>query len=299
MARIMIVDDTDEARRLLEKRLIGAGYEVSGFGGAQAALEAIAKAPPDLVLMDVNMPGMDGMEATRRIVELQPNLPVIFLSALGHDEAKLQGLEAGGRDYIVKGSSAAEILIRVKKALQEKQAREAAERRAENFERLAITDPLTELANRRYFELRYDEEVQRATRYGLNLSCLMIDIDKFKSINDTYGHTTGDEVIIAVAQAIRISTRSVDLPARFGGEEFVVLLPETELERALTIAERIRASVEAIALGEGRPRVTTSVGVSSGVGPELLENADKALYEAKRRGRNRVEKWPLPVPQSL
>lgn len=294
MARILVVDDTEEARRLLEKRLKAAGYEVSGHDGAASALAEIEQVRPDLVLMDVNMPGMDGLEATRRIAERDPGLPVIFLSAMGHDEARLQGLEAGGRDYIVKGSPAAEVLLRVKKALQEKQAREAAERRAEAFERLAITDGLTDLANRRYFEMRYEEEVQRAVRYGLSLSCLMLDVDRFKSINDTFGHATGDEVLVEVARLVRAGTRSVDLAARYGGEEFVVLLPETDLARAQAIAERIRASVEALRLGEGRPEVTISIGAASGASRELVEQADRALYEAKHRGRNRVETWPIP-----
>lgn len=294
MARIMVVDDTDEARRLLEKRLAAAGYEVTGFSGAAKALEALETVRPDLVLMDVNMPGMDGLEATRLLTARAPEIPVIFLSAMGHDEARLDGLEAGGRDYIVKGSPAAEVLLRVKKAIAEKEAREAAERKAEIYQHLAITDPLTELANRRYFDLRFEEERMRASRYGLLLSVLVLDVDHFKSVNDTHGHAIGDEVLVGVARVLRETTRTVDLVARFGGEEFVVLLPETGLEGAAGIGERIRAAVETREMGAGRLRVTVSVGAASGHDPAILVHADKALYEAKRTGRNRVVTWPIP-----
>lgn len=298
MAKIMVVDDTDEARILMRKRLKAAGYEVAEFAAAAPALAAMAETRPDLILMDVNMPEMGGMEACRLLTDAHPGVPVIFLTAQGDADIKVQGLDAGGRDYVVKGTPAAELLARIKSALREKAARNEAEKRAETFKVMAITDALTGLANRRYFELRVGEEQARAERYGLELTCLMIDIDRFKSINDTYGHGVGDMVIAEVARVIRDNTRTVDIAARYGGEEFVVILPETGLDRAVTIGERIRDTVEKMDLGEGKPRVTTSVGVASGIGADLVENADKALYEAKRGGRNRVEKRTHQVPQT-
>ncbi len=291
MSRIMVIDDEEMIRRLLEKRLRAAGYEVHAYDGAVAALPEIERVRPDLILLDVNMPVMDGTEACRRITESHPGIPVIFLTARGDVEDRVTGFEAGGRDYILKPFHVAELLARVQTALREKAAKEAAERRAETFEILAITDPLTGVSNRRYFDMRFSEEIERAKRYGSDLSCLMIDIDNFKSINDTYGHAAGDRVLVEVAAVVKGRMRTTDFVARFGGEEFVVLLPETDIAAAATIADRIRQQIAETDLGPGLPRVTASFGAAAGAARELLENADKALYEAKARGKNRVESF--------
>jgi two-component system, cell cycle response regulator len=291
MSKIMVVDDADDIRRLLEKRLGAAGYQVISFPSAVSALPEVTREDPDLILLDVNMPEMDGWEACRRLSKDNPEVPVIFLTAQGDVENRLAGFEVGARDYIVKPFHPAELLARVKAVIREKSATEAAEKRAETLEIMAITDALTGVSNRRYFDMRYPEELERAARYGFDLSCLMIDIDHFKSINDTYGHATGDIVIREVAAVIKSKMRSIDFVARYGGEEFCALLPETDIGAALHIAERIRDAIEALDLGDSRPRVTASLGAAAGVTDDLVENADKALYEAKRRGRNRVEQW--------
>jgi diguanylate cyclase (GGDEF)-like protein len=287
----MVVDDADDIRRLLEKRLGAAGYQVVSYASAVLALPEVVREDPDLILLDVNMPELDGWEACRLLSQSNPDVPVIFLTAQGDVENRLTGFEAGARDYIVKPFHPAELLARVKAVIRERSATEAAEKRAETLEIMAITDALTGVANRRYFEIRYPEELERAARYGFDLSCLMIDIDHFKSINDTYGHATGDVVIREVAAVIKRAMRSIDFIARYGGEEFCALLPETDIAAALNIAERIREAIEAVDLGDGRPRVTASLGAAAGVTNGLVENADKALYDAKRRGRNRVEQW--------
>lgn len=291
MHKVMVVDDEADVRKLIEKRLGAAGYKVVTFASAIDALPAIAIEDPDIILMDVNMPSMDGLEACRRITSDHPSIPVLFLTAQSDIDNRVQGFEAGGRDYIPKPFAPAELLARLKATLREKLAKEAADRRAETFEILAITDSLTGLSNRRYFEKVYEEELQRARRDHQEISCLMIDIDNFKSVNDTYGHAAGDLVIKEVARAIRATTRAIDLVARYGGEEFIAILHNTDWKGAMLIAERIRAAVELADHGESMPRATVSVGVSSGPTEEMILDADKALYEAKRKGRNRVERW--------
>ena len=165
------------------------------------------------------------------------------------------------------------------------------------LERLSVTDRLTELYNHGYFQQRLEEEFNRSARFGHNISLIMLDIDDFKAFNDTFGHPQGDRVLRAVSAIIRDNLRDIDIAARYGGEEFVVLLPETELEGAVAVAERIRSNVEAYRLEKSdRARVlrTVSIGVASfpehaGTAPQLLELADQAMYRAKRAGKNRVE----------
>ncbi len=288
--RIMVVDDEADIRRLLEKRLVAAGYEVTAFPSAVEAIPQVGSLLPDVILLDVNMPEMDGWEACRRITAEHADIPIIFLTAQSDTEDRLAGFDAGARDYVSKPFSTAELLARIKATMREKQAREAEARRAETFEILAITDPLTGVSNRRYFDKVYAEELQRAMRDHFEVSCLMIDIDKFKSVNDTYGHAVGDIVIAAVAAILKANVRSIDILARYGGEEFIAILHKSDITDGLQVAERIRAAVEALELGPDKPRITTSVGVASGSSEHLIEQADKALYEAKRKGRNRVER---------
>jgi len=291
MSKVMVVDDEEDGRRLLTKRLSAAGYTVVSYSSAIEALSALDVEDPDIILMDVNMPTMDGTEACRRITASHPSIPVLFVTARGDVEDRVTGFEAGGRDYISKPFETAELLARLKATLREKSARQAADRRAETFEILAITDALTGLSNRRYFDKSLAHETERAMRDNYEISCLMMDIDKFKSINDTFGHATGDVVITEIAKILKASTRSIDLLARYGGEEFISVLHNTDWTGAMLIAERIRAAVEAADFGPGLPRATISIGVSTGPSEEMLINADKALYEAKRKGRNRVERW--------
>ncbi|RMH59465.1 MAG: diguanylate cyclase [Candidatus Hydrogenedentota bacterium] len=294
--KIMIVDDQSDVRILARKRLQRhGGYQTCEFSDAASALEAFERENPDLVLLDVNMPGVDGMEACRIMKERFPDVPILFLTARGDVEDRIRGLELGASDYIPKPFDPGELLARVRAALREAGARkkekvraEQEKARAERMEKMAIRDPLTDVFNRRYFEKRIEEEIARAYRYGFDISCMMMDIDNFKSINDRYGHPVGDEVLKKVAAAVKRAVRAVDILARYGGEEFAVILPETDLSEARMIAERVRAAVEKIDLGEEYPRVTVSIGVAAGAFHELVTRADQALYDAKRAGKNRV-----------
>jgi diguanylate cyclase (GGDEF)-like protein len=195
-------------------------------------------------------------------------------------------------------------MARVRSGLRLQRALSELSRKNELLERLALTDPLTDLANRRAFSGSMEAEMARARRSGKGIGLLFLDLDRFKAVNDGHGHAVGDEVLVAVADLLRRHGRRGDLTARMGGEEFAVLLPETESSNALVVAERIRKAVEAEPVGRTVPlSVTVSIGVAvaaagSTESPEsLLARADAALYRAKGAGRNRVEAAPPPETQ--
>ncbi len=286
MATIFVVDDDPSMRDLLDRRLTSEGYEVSTFSTSDDVIRAIAIRPPDLVLMDVAMPNVDGYESCRRLKADFPNVPVVFVSASGDLDSKMTAFEVGGRDYIAKPFAAAELLARVRATLREKAMLDTAQRRSEILHQLAVIDALTVVANRRYLEARFPEELARARRYARPLSCMMVDVDDFKQINDTQGHAVGDAVIAAVAKIIRSDVREVDFVARYGGEEFVVVLPETPSEGVLIAAARLCDRVAASPI-EGI-RVTVSIGIATGHEADVLVRADTAMYAAKRAGKNRV-----------
>lgn len=286
----MVVDDDEMIRKLLDKRLKASGFEVNLFESAVAALPEVSEIKPDLIIMDVNMPGKDGYSACKEVSRDFPEIPVIFLTASGGVEDKIIGFESGGQDYISKPFHFEELLARINVALKLNEKRIKAVRDAEAYKNLSITDPLTQVSNRRYFDIKFKEELERASRTGYLLSCLMIDIDKFKKINDTYGHQTGDEVLKKVAATIKESIRAVDFVSRYGGEEFIVILSQTDLNGAAQMAERIRIAISNIKLPPIE-KITASIGAATGNSKEIVSNADSALYKAKQNGRNRVEKY--------
>jgi two-component system, cell cycle response regulator len=301
--RILIVDDEPDIRHLLARLLKGGGYNVSMAGSGDEALAAVQAEIPDLVLLDVSMPGMDGFAVCHELQKLGPSMPaVIFLSAFGASDARVTGLDAGAVDYVVKPFDPSEVRARVRAALRSKAMRDA-------LALQASTDGLTGLMNRRTLDERLSEAFAVARRYGRPLSVLMVDIDHFKAVNDTYGHAAGDAVLREVASRIKAQARLADTVARYGGEEIMVLLPETDLEGAKALGERVRAAVAAAPVqawtsgapsvgGEADEATPVPVRVSVGVatlsagmeGPEaLMSAADAGLYAAKRAGRNRVE----------
>jgi diguanylate cyclase (GGDEF)-like protein len=296
--------------------------------GAQA-LSALREHRPDLILMDVEMPGLNGVEVCR-IVKANSGeggfgfIPVILMTAR-QAAGKVEGLELGADDYLVKPFDMLELSARVKsmlrlKALQDElleknreldsknreldRANKELAQRREELLALSRTDALTGLFNRRYFEERLHEEFTRSRRYGAPLSLVMLDIDHFKRVNDTFGHPFGDEVLRGVARTARARLREVDLLARYGGEELCALLPETTPADALRVCERVREAIEALQWehratdGSVHPvRCTASVGLASvpsatlGSAEELMRAADDSLYAAKGAGRNRVNQY--------
>jgi len=304
-ARILIVDDHEDNVELLRARLEARGYATLTAADGEQAIAAAETALPDLILLDVMMPKLDGIEVTRRIKGNQalPFIPIIMQTALDSTADKVEGLDAGADDYITKPINFAELEARVRTQLRVKALVEEVERQKRELERISRTDALTGLDNRRYLEERLDEQFEHAKRLGENFSVVMCDLDKFKSVNDSYGHQAGDAVLQQLATILLDEAREIDRVGRYGGEEFMLLLPGAQLDSAVTFAERVRRSIEAheFSLPDGQTlRRTASFGVAGWPHPRirncdsLVRAADDALYVAKETGRNRVVRFDSP-----
>lgn len=285
---MLVVDDDADKLNLLAMALSMAGYDVLTAGDGQEALITMATSEPDLVISDVMMPKMNGFDLARQIRQNPQTkfIPVILQSAGRHLAEDLRlGSEVGALGYITDPTDLELLLARARTLLDFKAY-------LDTCEEAAFTDHLTGLANRRRFERQMEREVARTLRYGHPFCLLMLDIDHFKNVNDTYGHEAGDIAMKRLAKILREGTRGIDLAARIGGEEFGVILTETRLASAMEVAERLRIAIKSVEM----PTVgtlTASFGVaecpSCATGArELLACADAALYRAKNDGRDRV-----------
>jgi two-component system cell cycle response regulator len=286
---VLVADDDGVTRAMVTAWLRGAGFGVLAARDGDEALTVASDHEPDLLLVDVTMPGLDGYAVCRAIQAASAvPPPVIFLTAHATTTARVAGLDAGAVDYIVKPFEQRELLARVRAALRTKAVRDG-------FVEQATRDGLTGLVNRREIDLRADAAVKLAERHGRPLSCLMADLDHFKRINDRFGHAAGDGVLHEAARRILAACRLSDVIGRYGGEEFLVLLPETGSEDAVTAGDKLRRvlSESPVKLDDLSIPVTVSIGVATlavGMGvAELYEAADQALYRAKQLGRNRTE----------
>ena len=297
-ARLLVVDDDADARDALAL-VLGDDHEVLVAGDGREAVERAQAARPDLVLMDLYMPRMDGLAALEalRSDPLTTGVPVILISGRGDDLTRARSLDLGAVDFLQKPFSARELKARIERTLR-------LTRRESQLEQLARTDALTGLANLRAFRTRLDEEVSRALRYRTSLTCAMVDMDNLKPINDELGHAAGDLAIATVAEVIRRELRQTDFGARYGGDEFVLLLPHTTGEEACVLAERVVARlVQAeVAVGGRTLSLSASFGIASlsdepldDPGQTLVRHADAALYQAKRSGRGRVVAHTSPA----
>ena len=310
MEKVIVAEDDREISTLIALTLRMEGYEVVQAVDGAEALSAAREHRPDLVLLDVMMPKMTGYEVAR---ELQNDpqtvsIPIIFVTAKHEMEDRVLGLTMA-IDYIGKPFAVPELLARVRAALRIRRLQEELRDSNERLSRLAVTDELTGLCNRRGFEAELEDELSRARRFGDPLTVVMFDIDRFKLINDTWGHARGDVVLQAFSKILEHSSRRIDKVARIGGEEFVALLPTTDLDGARTFAEKVRDQTERLQIPgetrEGEPaaplRVTVSAGIAvaellpldeisnAQLSDVLLKQADACLYRAKEGGRNRVE----------
>ncbi|MBN1342158.1 MAG: diguanylate cyclase [Phycisphaerae bacterium] len=291
---VLVVDDDPTNVVLLSHILKKSGYRVGQANSGRACLEYLQGNSPDLIVLDIRMPEMDGFEVCRRLKanEKTASIPVMFLTAEGRSDENIEaGFGAGAIDFITKPFSRVDVLARIQLVLRQRALQES-------YKELAHKDPLTGLNNRRRLYERLTEIMSEADRYERVVSLAMIDLDWFKEVNDTHGHDFGDQVLIGFAQLLETQCRLEDVTCRFGGEEFLVVMPNTSIELAASCAERLRIAWEQTTLQSPQGdeiRVTASFGVACSLpgesatdGDNVVRRADRAMYAAKNRGRNRV-----------
>ncbi|WDT77012.1 MAG: diguanylate cyclase [Candidatus Manganitrophus sp.] len=320
--RVLVIEDSPFELDQIKAALEAVGYQVlfanTGIQGLKLAREVL----PDLILLDMVLPDMNGRETCRHLrgQEELRGIPIIIVTVKGKTEDKVLGLGEGATDYVTKPFEPTELQARVAAALRMKRLQdELIEKNKElagknqeyqvllkQVQTLAITDPVTGLFNRRYLQEVLNQEFSRAQRYCTPFSCLLIDVDEFKQVNDKFGHEAGDKVLEELGKIIQMEIRKVDLAARYGGDELAVLLPESLREDAAQVAQRILERVGGTTfpiLGK-KHRVTVSIGVAGFPDPELRDArqailaADFALYRAKRAGGNRVETMTVAEMES-
>jgi two-component system cell cycle response regulator len=295
---IMLVDDHPRSAQRIVTAL-SKNYRVDTEGDLQSAILRLAEGNYDLTIVSLSLSGADGLRLCSQVRSLDRtrHLPLIVLVEPGDEARLMRGLDMGVNDYLIRPLDRNELMARIRTQIRRKRQSDHLRSCLEESVELAITDGLTGLHNRRYMETHLRTLVDEAHASGRSLSLLVADIDFFKSVNDTYGHDVGDDVLKEFAVRFRRNTRGVDLACRLGGEEFVVIMPDTGLEAAEHVAERLRRAIASepfIIEGQDALKVTASVGLATLELPDdkpdtLYKRADQALYAAKRKGRNRVE----------
>jgi len=304
LPRILFVEDDKLQAKLTKDYLEKNGYEIIHVENGTSAIKVAKTKQVDIIILDLVLPDMDGNEVSRwlKIDEDTKAIPIIMLTAKGSTIDKVTGLKAGADDYLAKPYNEIELNARIYASLRTKALQDELKKKNRELEEvltqlktLSITDPLTEIFNRRHFWSILENAFARYVRFKTPIACLMIDADHFKNINDEYGHHVGDIVLKEIAKIIKNCLRKVDTAARWGGEEFIVLLPETDKEHALNAASRILSEVSGHTFTGIQRKITVSIGIASLPGPaidtpeRLIEVSDEALYAAKANGRNRVE----------
>ncbi len=290
--KIMVIEDNCLTLNQLQDYLYDNGYGVIPCKHSAEAKMLLNEVTPDLIILDIIMPDLDGYEFCKWIKShgRLKQVPIIFLTARANIEDKIAGLKIGGDDYITKPFAMQELLARVEVIIQ----------RMASFHELSMRDELTNAFNRRYFNERLEEEIHRVKRTGRPFTLALLDVDFFKRVNDNYGHSAGDYVLVQFVRFLQNRLRKTDLVARVGGEEFVLLLSDTNSGKAFLLVERLRKTLEETKFptseDDGAEYISVTVSVGIACCPEhaesaktLIELADKAMYNVKRSGRNAVK----------
>jgi two-component system, cell cycle response regulator len=291
--KILVAEDSLVIRTVVCDQLEDEGYEIVQAVDGETALRMCAEERPDAILLDIEMPGLDGHQVLARLkadIDLC-NIPVVFLTGRTSTDEMVAGLRAGAHDYLKKPFEPAELIARVAGAVRIKRLQDELQIRNDQLDRLSRIDGLTGLFNRRHIDEQLQKELSTAVRFEQPLALLLLDIDHFKLVNDVEGHPAGDRVLQEFAARLLSAARVGDVVGRWGGEEFIVIAPQTDLDGAMRLGERIRASVadEPMDVGDRSISVTVSIGCVVGFdAADLVDRADVALYRSKRDGRNRV-----------
>ncbi|NET35077.1 MAG: PleD family two-component system response regulator [Cyanothece sp. SIO1E1] len=298
-AVVLVVDDEEHARAMLHRTLRKEGYKVVEASNGKECLEVYQKTQPNIVLLDVTMPRMNGFDCCAQLLAIPGNehIPVLMITGLGDEASIDRAFAAGATDYVTKPIHWPVLRQRMRVLIEKSRLYEELQILNQTLQQIAATDSLTQVANRRSFDQALDWEWRRMYREQQPLSLILCDVDFFKVYNDTYGHQAGDACLQRVATALSQSVRRPgDVIARYGGEEFVVLLPYTPARGAIAVSQLIQSNVAALAIPHINSWVSSQVTLSLGIAEVipgdrfstemLVTNADKALYQAKAKGRN-------------
>ena len=298
-ADILIVDDDADVGGTLLKLVLAAGYNGIRAENGEQALKILNDRRVDLVVTDIELPDIQGLELTN-LIKQEHGADVIVMTGFGEQYTYEDAIEQGASDFIIKPIRFTELSLRIKRVLRERAFDQEREKLMGRLQELAVTDGLTKLYNSRHFYEMLEVEIRRARRYGRPLSLLLFDIDKFKNFNDTYGHIEGDRALSRIARTVLDSIRNTDTAFRYGGEEFTVLMPETDEEEAFRVGQRVCDSVRDLvhrANGES-VHLTISVGITQVVPGEdladMVKRVDQAMYTAKRAGGDQVAGLSAP-----
>jgi diguanylate cyclase (GGDEF)-like protein len=293
-AQILIVDDDVAVRTTMNEYINTAGYASDAVSCAEEALEMLEKKSFHVVITDIILPAMGGLDLTK-VIKKDNVADVIVMTGYSDDYSYEEAINIGASDFVIKPVRLEELLLRLKRVLKERELTKERVRMMEKLQKLAVTDGLTKLYNSRSFYSQLETEVDRFNRYKHPLALLLLDLDHFKDYNDTYGHLEGDKILVRFSQIIKSCLRANDTAYRYGGEEFTVILPETGAEEARTVAQRIRAALEAerfYPVDSKEAKITISIGVTEYQAKEelstFIQRADRAMYRSKRKGRNMV-----------
>ncbi|HAG90653.1 MAG TPA: diguanylate cyclase response regulator [Bdellovibrionales bacterium] len=295
--KILVVDDDPQSLKISKAALEHEGYSVRTVDSGEEALTEFSNYQPHLILLDMSMPGLNGIETLRKIRDIERYTAVIFLSGKSGTEHVITGLEAGANDYIRKPYDVAELIARVRTQLRIKDLNDRLKVANDRLKELVDIDDLTGLFNMRSLYKKLDFEIERARRYERSLGVIMMDLDHFKQVNDANDHLFGSFVLAEVGKMIRANMRKVDFAARYGGDEYLIVLTEINREGTQTFCERLCAAISSHVFEKDQFKIklTASLGfaVASPAEEEvdarnLVRKADRALYQAKDQGRNRV-----------
>jgi diguanylate cyclase (GGDEF)-like protein len=296
-AKILVVDDEQDICALISGFLSGEGYTAITAENSEEGLRLFRNESPDLVITDIKMPGRNGVDLLKDIKAEDPSMDVIVLTGHSDELTAIDCLHSGAYDYLLKPLEELDLLLAsIQRAIQKRRLEARNLQLVKELEEMAIRDPLTGLYNHRHMHTCLSEEIARALRYEHPFSIMMIDIDHFKQVNDSYGHLVGDFVLKRMVRLFEEHMRLTDTIFRYGGEEFIILLPETEKNEALLVADRLLDTIRSHTFDCDGNRVRITISIGSAMFPEeardipsLIGLADRRLYRAKKKGRDRHE----------
>jgi len=292
---ILIVDDDLAILKVMDQYIKESGYNPFTVSSAEEAAEFLKTTTPNIVVTDIMLPGKNGLELTQEIKEEYHDIAVIVMTGYSSDFSYEKAISKGANDFVFKPVRLEELVLRMKRVLKEQELEKERETMLVKLKKLAITDGLTRLYNSRHFYSHLEVEIDRSNRYDRPISLLLLDVDHFKDYNDTYGHLEGDKILFNFGKVIKECLRKMDSAYRYGGEEFTIILPETDGPEAITVAQRIKESIERQKYSPV-PGKEVTVTVSTGVTQyypdedltQFVQRSDKAMYASKQKGRNKI-----------